>query len=422
MCGIVAYSGVKPLDRDKINILFLYNETRGKDSSGYYVNDKTKEFGSERITKKLGAVSEKLLPTLSNYGEHTLFIGHVRKGSSGISQDENNAHPFATENYVGVHNGTFTSSLLPEIRTYYKFEYKDTSVDSLLFYSVLNKEKDFHKAFSRFQGGAALVFTSKEHQDCIFVYRNEDRELFRGTLKDSEGNKAIYISSMKEPLEVIGCTNVKIFKPNVLYTISEGEVKNTNLKKVVYEPVPKPVSVVTTSSNDIEAKFSNIEVLHEVKRVRKPVKIGDSPFAVYNNTYEFEDNSFGVFSSSDCVDNMLEYDYIYCKTRKAYYIRVYFGYQTMAGGYRSKFIEFPLDLNVLQNDILQTESTTNIPDVVHSDLEGVANLMFSIYGVLNSYKDKMVKVLNTGETSDLNMVQYYDVLRMIEEFMSIATD
>ena len=107
MCGIFGVA-IKPgasrkAVLQKFKILGLYNITRGKDSSGVFINGE--------ITKGIGKISEfddfieqTLLPIPK---ENTVMLGHTRQGSWGYKKTIDEAHPFLiNDDLIFTHNGT----------------------------------------------------------------------------------------------------------------------------------------------------------------------------------------------------------------------------------------------------------------------------------------------------------------------------
>lgn len=234
MCGIVAFSGEDNFNPDKIKLLMLWNATeRGKDSTGIF----TPSLG---VVKGIGEAKtflnkKELLP-------ETQFMGHVRSKTSGAAT-EKNAHPFEFENLIGVHNGTLNNiwGLLPE----YGLKSVDYQVDSEALFAILNKTLDV-KVIGKVIGAMALVWYYKKHE-CFYVYRNDERPLYYGTV-----DKGIYISSIKESLEVIDCKDIVEFKKEELYKIVKDNVIacDINIPKKL-----KPIPVIVNSQPKLDTNL-----------------------------------------------------------------------------------------------------------------------------------------------------------------------
>ena len=208
MCGIVAYSGKKHFDSDKIKLLMYWNSVeRGEDATGIF----TPEAG---VYKKAKSCNEFLTANNLNIYLSNQFIGHVRQSTSGNAKIDRNAHPFEFGVITGVHNGTLKNiwGLLPS----YGLASKDYNVDSEALYKLISDKGP--EIIGKIEGAMALVWYNSD-KNVLQVYKNDERTLFRGKI---DGN--MYISSIQEPLKVIGCTQIKEFKDETLYSISNGEV------------------------------------------------------------------------------------------------------------------------------------------------------------------------------------------------------
>ena len=230
MCGIVGFSGKTQFNKEKINLLLLWNSfERGRDSTGLYSP-------KNGLIKDVKQASEFLIQ--HTFREDNLLISHVRAKTKGINIIKN-AHPFLEENICLIHNGTLKNdyALLGK----YKLDYQYHDVDSHIICSIIAQEKNF-KVLSEIDGAAAFLIHDTTNPKVLYVFRNAERPLFKGVI---EGN--MYISSIKESLELIGCKNVKEFKENYLYTIIDGLIQG-NPKKIVSKPYSAPISNVITNS------------------------------------------------------------------------------------------------------------------------------------------------------------------------------
>src|SRR6056300_492426 len=73
-CGLVGFSGEYKANVDKIKMLFIYNQARGKHSCGYY-NHNVAITPEARIIKRSGNVIEKIVES-DALTTSKLFIGH----------------------------------------------------------------------------------------------------------------------------------------------------------------------------------------------------------------------------------------------------------------------------------------------------------------------------------------------------------
>jgi hypothetical protein len=232
MCGLIGYSGEVPYNLDKIKILFMFNESRGKHSSGFY-NHHIGAHPNSRLKKVVGETTKVLLPnmqpTLTN-----LLIGHTRQATMPNSTEASCAHPFMFGTTVGAHNGIIDN--YKEIIKKYELE-ETINVDSEVIFAAIEKAKDPIEVIKHLEGKFAVIFThTQDTNSTMYVARNKERPLFRGKIREN-GKIGIYMSSLKESLEVIGCTDINEFKEDYLYEITNGVISKTT--KIVY-----PVKIV----------------------------------------------------------------------------------------------------------------------------------------------------------------------------------
>lgn len=228
MCGIIGFSSKSNFDKKNIKLLFTYNTLeRGQDSIGMYSP-------LNGLYKKAGKPVE-LIPKM-DIKEDNYFIGHVRSSTVGAKTDKN-AHPFQFEELIGVMNGT-TTNHWPLVRKY-KLNSSDYDVDSEAIFAIIQKNQSF-TVLGELSGGCAVIIADTRKPNVMFVYRNSERPLFYGFISNSEnaGDKSMYISSIKESLEIIDCEEIEEFAVNTIHIIIEGKIMEKHiLKQEVYNPI-----------------------------------------------------------------------------------------------------------------------------------------------------------------------------------------
>lgn len=224
MCGLVGFNKFEngELNPEKLkSLLFINALTRGKDSTGIF----TPSLGTIKSVFSADTFLIQLLKSNKGIEEElkkdSVFIGHVRQKTHGEKKKEN-AHPFTYGNVTGAHNGTLNNHL----ELIKEEDKEDYPVDSMILFSRLNQDKNFN-VLSEFDGAAAILFFNDLTPDTIYAYRNDDRPLFRGTIKDS----GIFFSSIEDSLKIIGCESVEELKPHYVYTYTKGLFVQT--KKIV---------------------------------------------------------------------------------------------------------------------------------------------------------------------------------------------
>jgi len=224
MCGIAGYSSEVNFNTDKLKLLILYNESRGEDATGMWIK-------RNGIIKVNGKASEKFIPDII-IPENTMAICHTRKATRGAKITKN-AHPFRYGNIIGCQNGMVKN--VWDLCKENDLKYVDIDVDSQVIYALMDKIKAdnpntyIEETIKKINQETALLFTDLDTPDVLYAYRNKDRPLFRGLLKFSE-QPQMYISSIKESLEAIGCDNIKEFKEEYLYSIQNGRILGTPKK------------------------------------------------------------------------------------------------------------------------------------------------------------------------------------------------
>lgn len=217
-CGIVGFSGKGVFDKQKINQLMIWNSfVRGEDATGIY----SPKNGLKKDIKKACDFL-----TSNTIEEDNLLIAHVRAKTVGINIAKN-AHPFNEGNVILAHNGTLKNHY--QLLRKYNLDYNSYDVDSHIMTAIIDLQSNF-KVLTEIEGAAAVLITNKLNPNLLYAYRNSERPLFKGNI---DGD--IYISSIKESLELIGCLNIKEFKENTVYTIKDGSILSTyKIKNVPY--------------------------------------------------------------------------------------------------------------------------------------------------------------------------------------------
>lgn len=213
MCGILGFSGPKPVDPTDIKILLLFSQTRGTHATGFATLD-TVEKSNENAPY---FVATHPIPKTN------LIIGHTRNPSYKSKKDEENAQPFDFEKFVGIHNGYFRNSY--QMRQEYNLEY--THSDSYLFFYGMH-ETSFEEAINEadYADTLALAWIDKQ---------TETLHLFRDGKPTFLGQKdgGIYFASEKDFLVAIDCDNITQTKEHHHYIIKDGKIKSN--KKFEYE-------------------------------------------------------------------------------------------------------------------------------------------------------------------------------------------
>ncbi len=256
MCGIFGISTRKghQLNREKIIRLGIFNDSRGKDSSGYYWNGNIERgadtYGTDSV--KQARFSDLFAQRGLNKGDLKMngdvFIGHTRKGTIG-SHSLENAHPFQIGDYVQVHNGTIDN--IKEVTE--KFDVDENYIVDSKGLALAIHKRGF-PVLEEYVGAAALAMTYMSNPNALYLYHGAskdkvedefiwvERPLF--ILHQPEG---LYFSSMPESLVAIsenGAEPIDLFC-NRVFEIIDGEI--TDFKFRVHrdnkniKPVKQPI-------------------------------------------------------------------------------------------------------------------------------------------------------------------------------------
>lgn len=175
MCGLVgvvskSQNGFTQRQKDIFSTLLFIDTLRGDDSTGAFT---VKNNGDLLMAKNVGAALpfmktpeyDKLLSTAFSTG--AAMVGHNRKATRGIINDEN-AHPFVVDDrIVLVHNGTLYGD---------HKQHADVEVDSHAIAHLLAKH-DVASTINKINGAFALIWYDF-HEATLNFLRNSQRPLF----------------------------------------------------------------------------------------------------------------------------------------------------------------------------------------------------------------------------------------------------
>jgi predicted glutamine amidotransferase len=235
-CGIAGYIG-NNFNKQKFNILGLYNDSRGGDSCGIFVgkdDNKSVRYGHDKTKLYKNFVELGGLKDVDLESPDFALL-HCRKASvGGISLET--AQPVIIRNannkvvFAMIHNGTLVN--YKELANKYNVDFAFTETDSQIFCKTVYKAG--YEVLSEYDGAGAFVFwdgrdgndTIKVFRGASMYYENDDTVYIERPLFYIKENNSFWFSSMEESLEFINESDAKVENiiSNTLLTIKNGKV------------------------------------------------------------------------------------------------------------------------------------------------------------------------------------------------------
>ena len=225
MCGIFGIINKKkaPFDRTAFNLMGIWNDTRGGDSCGIFIDNQV-EYGVGQMKKYRDFFINSEL--IAKTTKCIAALGHCRKASVGAINAEN-AHPIQVIEdgkvvFTLIHNGTLYNH--DELAKKYL---KDVDVkgftDSKILAYILSKKE--YGVLADYIGGTA--FCAYDHRDnCYYFYKGASKKY--QTDKSSVVERPLYciqeenrfiFSSIEESLNAVSREDVRIFEDNTIYKL-----------------------------------------------------------------------------------------------------------------------------------------------------------------------------------------------------------
>lgn len=241
-CGLYGFTGEGSANADKLKILALYNEDRGKDSCGIMVDGEIyKGIGEQAKISEWLARNDIDQKDLDDSKDKTI-IGHVRQRSVGLI-NEKNCHPFdildkkKNRILVGAMNGTIKYP--NDLAKHYQVDITGVDVDSeMLFMIIAKNPKENMKVLKEYKGGCALVMWFPKEKNTLYVFKGASKE-FNYSQNISEErplfyykvDKGIYYSSVMKALYAIGGVDKTVFTfpNNKLVSVHSGSLTHLSL-------------------------------------------------------------------------------------------------------------------------------------------------------------------------------------------------
>ncbi len=229
-CGVFGIFCKDTVDVAKYTYYGLFAlQHRGQESCGITVNDD----GIFKSFKDLGTVSEVFSPqVLSSLGSGTMAIGHVRYGTTGVT-DRNNAQPIVVNHIKGrmalAHNGNITNAL--ELRSEMELKgslFHTTSDTEVISYIITEErlnapgiEEAVNRAMNRVNGAYSLVIMSPAKMIAVRD-KNGFRPLCYGELPDG----GYVVASESCALDAVGAKFVRDLDAGEIVVFSSKGIKS----------------------------------------------------------------------------------------------------------------------------------------------------------------------------------------------------
>lgn len=340
MCGIFGGASNSPnnINGDKIKILGLFNESRGKQSCGILVDNIVSH----------GLTTEKLFTDFSKNKSFTpkerpIVIGHTRQSSSGAI-NHFNCHPFTFDSkddskMIAVHNGTlynhkelaqkYEIDMTQEYINEYNFKTSRTKIDSEILLEILYKTRNF-KVLSDYIGRAALVWTDLYDPNTLYMWSGAstaDKNIKHQKVLEErpmnvyiQNENTFYFSSLPESLEIIAeekNSNIFQIEYNTVYIIKHGDFMNAE-KHVVSRKDACHTEEFTNYNHSAVNAYQNKNSKYNFNNSYYPDAWDDCP--THNDcNYDFlPQKEVGIHIFDDYASNMNTHK-VYSKKLRHYY-------------------------------------------------------------------------------------------------------
>lgn len=233
MCNLTGYTGKTPVNVDKMKLLFIYGNRRGKDGFGVVIGKKVFKYCGYEKGIDYGNSENVVYGTLFNTTKyrHTI-IAHNRAKSVGFINIAN-THPFEYNSKGNTaffaHNGTISN--IETLAQQYGITMATGEVDSKILGEIIYnhgfdvlKEYTGYAAFSFYDYEEDALYIWKGLSQCDSATPTVERPL---SFWQNKTKTQLYYSSEAMTLATglnVPVTDIQEFESNHLYKIKEGKI------------------------------------------------------------------------------------------------------------------------------------------------------------------------------------------------------
>jgi hypothetical protein len=291
----------KPLNQnDKKQFINLMRKgaVSNKDAFGLFTNSITFKSKSKVEDK----IKNDILLTLVNEANTNWLVGHNRLTTQGKEDDNENNHPFETDNFKIVHNGIITND--KELKEEYKLKYTvetDSAIFPYLLEYKLKNNKD-NKTFIELVRdtielitGSYSIFLLDKRNDNLYYFKSSSTN-FTFNLYEDGISKIIVGSTSESNLEEIYKKNWSIFDIEESRLLSSVEADDGFVYKIDDNGI-YPVC-------NFEQKYATyINKHHKEKDLSKKYNMTETEYRAVEDCIASMEDCICTIAGTNCENN-----------------------------------------------------------------------------------------------------------------------
>ena len=302
MCGIFGYCGENP-SIDKIKILGIYNEVRGRDACGVFINQMTLH-GNNAERTFTSFIENTVFPEPK---KNTTIIGHTRNSSVGGTKAEF-THPYEIKlsddkrklpDLIGAHNGTIYN--WEELAAKYGMSTVNYNDSKFLFNQLAKKRVS---VLEKYDGHAAFLATSPKEKDTIWIYRGASKNSYKvyNSTDFELPNKDNIVYSLfgKDFYKIEKTDDINDYKeerPLFAYAENESSIYFSSLEDSLKAIGGDEDTVFPIPINRlIKLKNGKLMEIHDINREKSEHFFTSNAYTTKKNSQKFYQNNKSTFS------------------------------------------------------------------------------------------------------------------------------